>query len=134
MDCREARKSLMAFVDDELDAPASYEVDRHLAACSCCRAEAESIRAYDRRVREACCGASAKSPECEAARGDAVSVFVGRRLAGFVGRLRGADRSEQEGAFEVVKLRCPAGSEYVLVAPPGEAEEARAAVRPQIGR
>jgi anti-sigma factor RsiW len=73
MDCREVRKQLMAFVDDELDPGASYEVDRHLAACTCCRGEADSIRAYDVRVRGAC----QKGACCEELRGRMARALEG---------------------------------------------------------
>lgn len=244
----------MAFVDDELDATVSYEVDRHLTACPCCHAEAESIRAYDVRVREACRGGGASSAECAGARArlaaalaavvaregrrsrfvrasrrlgavaalvlvvfglviglmpgpavadfathhvlclgmrkhwtfdraeldslcraqtggrgvivslekagyrldegavcgvngerfchlvyraegrDPVSIFVGRQYAGWRGRLRDWERHDRDGPFEIVKFRCPAGTDYVMVGSPSQAELICEAVEPQIGR
>lgn len=245
----------MPFVDDELDAAASYEVDRHLAACPGCRAEAESIRSYDARLRGACRGEGAQGAACQAMRArlaaaldaeiarstrrrsvgrlvrrglaaaavavvavglvigllpgpaaadfaadhvaciqmrsswvadpamlaelckaaagaharvvslarsgyalrsgamceidgrrflhlvyaapgrEPVSIFVGRRLGGLAGRLRAVERRDKDGQFDVVRLRCPAGNDYVLVAGAGSPAEVLAdAVKPQIGR
>ena len=62
-----------------------------------------------------------------------LSIFVGRRFGGLAGFLREADRVDSEGEFEVVRLRCHAGVEYMLVAARGSSEVLRRLVRGQIG-
>lgn len=240
----------MPFIDDELEVASSYEVDQHLSKCACCRAEAEAIRAYDARIKSACCSGAAAGAACEAVRArllraldecceqerrsarrrsfyrrtaavaaaallaiglvigflpgpasadfasdhtlclqgrswlydpgeiarlcqskagahatvvclaaagyqlaegapcridgveythlvytapgkDPVSIYVGRRLGGLAGRLRGDDRS-QAGPFEVVRIRCPAGTEYVTVVRAGEEPRVASLVRAQV--
>ena len=46
--------------------------------------------------------------------------------------LRSSDSPEQTGGYEIVKVRCPTGTEYVVVASTGQAVALREVVRPQI--
>ncbi len=48
--CDEARRWLDAWVDQELDLSAAVHVEAHLARCSCCRAEAESLKCLKRSL------------------------------------------------------------------------------------
>jgi len=50
MNCHELREYLFAFLDSELDAPLSIEVQRHLEQCPECAREAEIERAIHRQL------------------------------------------------------------------------------------
>ena len=50
MNCRELREYLFAFLDSELDAPLSIDVQRHLEQCPECAREAEIERAIRRQL------------------------------------------------------------------------------------
>ncbi len=50
MTCAQTRECLIAFLDDELDAPLSIELQRHLDGCSDCAREAEIERAIRKRL------------------------------------------------------------------------------------
>ena len=50
MNCSEARDYLFAFLDSELDAPLSMELQRHLDRCPECAREAEIERSVGRRL------------------------------------------------------------------------------------
>ncbi len=52
MSCRRFRKSIPLFVGGELPAAKAEKVERHLAACPACRAEAEEIERARAAVRE----------------------------------------------------------------------------------
>jgi anti-sigma factor RsiW len=52
MNCRELREYLFAFLDSELDAPLSIEVQRHLEQCPECASEAEIERAIRRNLSQ----------------------------------------------------------------------------------
>jgi hypothetical protein len=102
MDCREVQKVLEAFVDDELEAQASYEVDRHLGLCARCRAEADGLRALDARLYEACRrNAKAAGAACEALR---ARVFgrIDREIASEARRRRLARGLRRAGALVAV--------------------------------
>ncbi|HET6912142.1 MAG TPA: anti-sigma factor [Rhodanobacteraceae bacterium] len=51
MNCPEARMLLHAYLDDELDAPRSAEVARHLAGCEACGARYRSLEALQQSLR-----------------------------------------------------------------------------------
>lgn len=53
MNCRELREYLFAFLDSELDAPLSIEVQRHLEQCPECAREAEIEQAIHRQLSQA---------------------------------------------------------------------------------
>lgn len=53
MNCRELREYLFAFLDSELDAALSIEVQRHLEQCPECAREAEIERAIRRQLSQA---------------------------------------------------------------------------------
>lgn len=53
MTCGEVREYLFAFLDNELDAPLSIELQRHLDGCACCAQEAEVERTVQRRLADA---------------------------------------------------------------------------------
>ena len=53
MNCRELREYLFAFLDSELDAALSIEVQRHLEQCPECAREAEIERAIRRQLSNA---------------------------------------------------------------------------------
>ncbi|MEE8170516.1 MAG: zf-HC2 domain-containing protein [Phycisphaerae bacterium] len=52
MTCGELREYLIAFLDSELDAPLSIEVQRHLEHCALCAREAEIERAIRKQLAE----------------------------------------------------------------------------------
>lgn len=51
MNCQEARMLLHAYLDDELDAPRSAEVTRHLAECEACGMRYRSLEALQQSLR-----------------------------------------------------------------------------------
>jgi len=51
MNCPEARVLLHAYLDDELDAPRSAEMDRHLAECEACRSHYRNLEALQQSLR-----------------------------------------------------------------------------------
>lgn len=53
MTCQEAREYLFAFLDNELDAALSIEMQRHLDGCPACAREAEIERAVGKRLGHA---------------------------------------------------------------------------------
>ncbi len=59
MNCREAREQLYPWLDEELDPELAAAVERHLAACGCCKSEADELRALDGRIQEVC-----RAPDC----------------------------------------------------------------------
>lgn len=50
MNCAEAREYLFAFLDNELDAPLSIELQRHIERCCDCAREAETERAVRKQL------------------------------------------------------------------------------------
>ncbi|MFQ5807197.1 MAG: anti-sigma factor family protein, partial [Phycisphaerae bacterium] len=50
MTCGEAREYLFAFLDNEVDAPLSIELQRHLDGCPHCAREAEIERTIRKRL------------------------------------------------------------------------------------
>jgi anti-sigma factor RsiW len=50
MNCDEAREFLFAFLDNELDAPLSIELQRHIERCCDCAREAETERAVRKQL------------------------------------------------------------------------------------
>lgn len=51
--CHPGENRLNAWLDDELDAPASADVERHLSACPQCTARADALRSLGQAVRAA---------------------------------------------------------------------------------
>lgn len=52
MNCDEASTRIAAWTDDELDAMASAEVERHVAGCARCGEEGDALRALRKRIRD----------------------------------------------------------------------------------
>lgn len=65
MNCREAHEYLFAFLDSELDAHLSMEMQRHLEQCPRCAQEAEIERTTRRQLTQAM-GIAASSPGTQA--------------------------------------------------------------------
>lgn len=53
MDCKDIRKLLSPFVDDELRAYDAFTVAEHLEVCAPCQREMETLRRFDERLRVA---------------------------------------------------------------------------------
>ena len=51
MNCEEARQSLDAYVDEELDLTRQLAMERHIAECAACRVAAEYITSCSFLVR-----------------------------------------------------------------------------------
>lgn len=84
MTCSEVRELLFAFLDNELDAALSIEVQRHLEHCPECAREAETERTIQKRLSAAMERDAADSPTLEkfwsAAMPSTPSHPVGRRV------------------------------------------------------
>lgn len=63
MTCGEAREILFAFLDNELDAPLSIDLQRHLEHCPDCAREAEIEQAVRRQLEVSLASATASSVE-----------------------------------------------------------------------
>ena len=72
MNCRELREYLFGFLDSELDAALSIEVQRHLEQCPECAREAEIERAIRRQLSNAIHGSEAGAGAGEEAELEAV--------------------------------------------------------------
>jgi anti-sigma factor RsiW len=66
MTCGELREILFAFLDNELDAALSIEVQRHLEHCPECASEVETERTIHRRLAAAMDRDAVKSPSLDA--------------------------------------------------------------------
>ncbi len=67
MTCGEAREYLFAFLDSELDAPLSIELQRHLDGCPSCAPEAEIERMIRKRLAQRFADTGSAVPELAAA-------------------------------------------------------------------
>ena len=52
MNCAEIRTLLHGYVDGELDAANSLELERHLKTCAACAAEKNSLQSLDAALRK----------------------------------------------------------------------------------
>src|SRR5687768_12982965 len=48
--CDRVREDLVAWIDEELEGPATAAIVEHLAACAACNSEAARLRAVDRAL------------------------------------------------------------------------------------
>jgi anti-sigma factor (TIGR02949 family) len=80
MTCAEVREVLYAFLDNELDAPLSIEVQRHMERCPECACEAETERAIRKRLARAVERGSAESPGLEEVWSAALASTSPRRV------------------------------------------------------
>ncbi|MCP4247667.1 MAG: hypothetical protein GY778_11510 [bacterium] len=101
MKCPRVREYLFAFLDDELDAPHSIEVQRHLERCPQCAREAEIERTVRKRLEAALVGEGADAPP-----GDEMTL---RRLLD--GKTQSTARSHR-----LLRLALPMGAAAALVA------------------
>ncbi|MCS6927586.1 MAG: zf-HC2 domain-containing protein, partial [Candidatus Binatia bacterium] len=53
MECKDMRKLLSPFIDNELSAQEAFTVAEHLEGCLSCQREMEALRSIDARLREA---------------------------------------------------------------------------------
>jgi anti-sigma factor RsiW len=53
MECKDIRKLLSPFVDDELGAHDAFTVAEHLEICPACQREMETLRRFDKHLRDA---------------------------------------------------------------------------------
>jgi len=78
MTCSEIREYLFAFLDSELDAPLSIEVQRHIERCHDCAREAETERAIRQHLARALQADGAEGMPDDAALEQAVRRATGR--------------------------------------------------------
>lgn len=113
MTCGEVREYLFAFLDNELDAPLSIELQRHLDGCACCAQEAEVERTVQRRLADAMkagAGDLPAFPEDE----EELFVSVSRPVAAFGSprSIRRVHRSRLIGLAAVVVVGVSIGLVY----------------------
>ncbi len=111
MNCVEVQEYMFAFLDSELDAPLSIELQRHLDRCPECAREAEIERTIGRQLVTAVCLAPAGIPSLE----ESASSFLGGAERGEtqVNRLPGRSSWRYAAAAAIV-LAVGAGSWFLI--------------------
>jgi anti-sigma factor RsiW len=118
MTCSEAREYLFAFLDSELDAPLSIELQRHLDGCADCAREAEIERTTRKRLAEALDATGDRIPSLE----DALGVSLVRRENAAPAEAHRLDHTIRRRRFpamaaSLLLVAMGAGAWYVAFAP-----------------
>ena len=96
MTCRETREHLFAFLDNELDAPLSIELQRHLERCPECAREAEIERTVGKKLADRLC-----------AKRSSGAIFAGSIWRGsWRYKTKSSTQTTRNRRYHLVSVRC----------------------------